>query len=96
LSFPRVEVGDEFFPGIFFALMITLRFVASFSRQVIIFSVEKGSDLQSASARRVSLTWVLQSVVHHGLDFSGFTRWVGFVILKKLWLVSMRVLLNRS
>jgi hypothetical protein len=30
------------------------------------------------------------------LDFSGLIRWVGLVILKKLWLVSIRVLLNRS
>ncbi len=46
-------------------------------RQVSIFSVEKGIDLQSASARRVSLTWMLQFVIQHGLYISElFGEWV--------------------
>lgn len=76
----------------FLALMITLLFVASFFRQFSIFSLEKGEDLHSARALRVSLTCVWHSSDHHGLSFSGVIRWVGLVILKKLWLVSIREL----
>ena len=86
----------NFSQAFLFALIITFLFIASFFRQESNFSVEKGFDRQSASARRASLTWVLQSVVHHGLDFSGLIWKLGFVILKKLWLVSESVLLNKS
>ncbi len=72
----RVEVYNEFFPCISFCVYNYFPFQTP----------EKGSDVQSASARRVSLTWVVQSLVHHGLDLSVRGRWVGLVILKKLWL----------